>query len=69
MIAWIVDSHSVATSTRRPGNPYGIHMSAWIQPIIAAANTAGQITGTLKSEGHTARSRVTSHRIARAAVP
>ena len=65
----ITPSHSTATITRSPRKPYGIHVSACVQASSAAAPSAGHTTGTSTPDGHTASSRVASHRIAMAAVP
>ena len=62
-------SHSTVTITRTPGKPYGIHVSTCVQARNAAASSAGQINGTSIPHGHRAKSAVTSHRLAMAAVP
>src|SRR5262245_18616274 len=64
-----VTSHSTVAATRSPRHGYGIQVSACAHARSAAPSTAGQITGTATSAGHTASHRVASHRIIIAAEP
>ena len=51
-------SQSTMTSTRTPGNPYGIHVSACAQASSVTARKPGQTTGTSKDDGQSASARV-----------
>ena len=69
MIVSITTSHSTVTITRRPGNGYGIQVSACVQARSEAASSAGQTVGMSNLDGHTPRNRVANHSIAMAAAP
>jgi len=63
-ITSITARQSKATMTRMPRRPYGIHVSACDQASSAMRASAGHITGTSKSAGHTARGRIAAQRTA-----
>src|SRR6476469_4057006 len=69
MIASIAASHRMVMITRKPGSAYGIHVSACVHARSDAASSAGQMTGTLTLDGHSASSLVTAQRMATDAAP